>query len=259
MKHALRFITLLLLAAPALAEIKHEVIDYMQGNTALQGHLYYDDKTASPRPAVIVVHEWFGLNDYAKMRARQLAELGYVAFAADIYGKGVMAKSVDEAAKLSGQYKGDRKLLRARISAALETVKKQKHVDPSKVAAIGYCFGGTTVLELARSGADLAGVVSFHGGLDTTMTAESKPKAKILILHGAVDPFVPPAQVQGFLDEMNKTGADYQFVAYAGAVHSFTNPKADELNLPGARYHKPTDERSWEQMRLFFNEIFGKE
>ena len=261
MKHRIGLLALftLLLAASLSAEVKHEVVDYKQGETPLQGHLYYDDKpNVGQRPAVIVVHEWFGLNDYAKRRARQLAELGYVAFAADIYGKGVMANDVEEAGKMSGTYKSDRNLLRARITAALDVVKKNPKADPQRVAAIGYCFGGTTVLELARSGADLAGVVSFHGGLDTTTPAKETPKAKVLVLHGAVDPFVPPAQVQGFLDEMNQAKADYQFVAYAGAVHSFTNPDADKLNLPGAKYHEPTDQRSWKQMQVFFDEIFKR-
>jgi dienelactone hydrolase len=261
MKHRNRLLALftLLLTASLSAEVKHEVVDYKQGETALQGHLYYDDKPiAGQRPAVIVVHEWFGLNDYAKRRAQQLAELGYVAFAADIYGKGVMAKNVEEAGKMSGTYKSDRNLMRARIQAALDVVKKNQKVDPKRVGAIGYCFGGTTVLELARSGADLAGVVSFHGGLDTNMPTKETPKAKVLVLHGAVDPFVPPAQVQGFMDEMNSAKVDYQLVAYAGAVHSFTNPDADKLNLPGAKYHEPTDKRSWKQMQSFFDEIFKK-
>ena len=247
---------LLLITISAAGAIRSEAVEYKQGETALQGFVYWDDAVQGKRPGIVVVHEWFGVNDFSKSRAEMLAKMGYVALAADIYGKGVNAKNVEEAAQMSGMYKSNRALLRQRVAAAVETLRKNPNVNGAKIGGIGFCFGGTTVLELARSGADVSAVVSFHGGLDTNMPAAQKPKAKVLVLHGAVDPFVPPPQVQGFMDEMNKVGADYQFIAYSGAVHSFTNPGADALNLAGAKYHKPTDERSWQHMKVFFEEAF---
>ena len=250
----------LALAVPAFAAMKTQEVEYEHEGTRLQGYLAYDDAAQGKRPGVIVVHEWWGNNDYARRRAEQLAGLGYVGFALDMYGKGVRAKSVEEAGKMSGRFKNDRELMRERAAAGLETLRKQPQVDPAKVAAIGYCFGGTVALELARSGADLAGVVSFHGALDTSMPAEQgQVKAKILVCHGADDPFVPPEQVHEFLKEMQAAQADWQLVAYGNAVHSFTNPEVDKVNLEGARYNRDADRRSWKAMQVFFGEIFGKQ
>jgi dienelactone hydrolase len=244
-------------ASPAIAAIKTEMVDYKEGDTQLSGFLAYDDAAQGKQPAILVVHEWYGLNDYAKHRAEQLAGLGYVAFAADIYGKGVLAKEVKDAAALSGKFKGDRPLLRARVTAALETLKKQPNVDTAKIGAIGYCFGGTTVLELARSGADVAGVVSFHGGLGTPMPAQAGTlKAKILACHGADDPFISDEELLGFRKEMQDAKADWQLIAYGNAVHSFTNP-AQKGELKGAMYNAEADQRSWRAMQDFFNELFG--
>ncbi len=255
MKYLLMSI-MLLCAGTAHADvaIAHQTIEYTQGDTTLEGYLAYpDDKSTAAKPGVIVVHEWMGLNDYAKSRADQLAQLGYVAFAVDIYGKGVRPTTPAEAGAQAGKYKSDRALFRARLLAGLEELKKH-NVDVSRIAAIGYCFGGTGVLELARSGADIKGVVSFHGGLSAGDVPEEPIKAKILVLHGADDPFVPKAEVEGFEDEMATTKADYKFIAYPGAVHAFTNPN-NKGEIPGALYNADADAKSWQEMLTFFKEI----
>jgi len=239
----------------ARAEVKTEVVEYRHGDVLLEGYLAYDDALTGKRPGVLVVHEWMGHNPYVRKRAEQLARLGYVAFALDMYGKGVRAKDGKEAAALAGIYKGDRKLMRARAGAGLDVLRKHAMVDPSRLAAIGYCFGGTTVLETARGGADLVSVVSFHGGLDTPTPADAKNiRGKVLALHGGDDPYVPPKQVEAFQEEMRKGGVDWQFVSYGGAVHSFTNPEAGSDNSKGAAYNERADRRSWEAMKAFFAE-----
>ncbi|MEI6085385.1 MAG: dienelactone hydrolase family protein [Verrucomicrobiota bacterium] len=227
------------------------LIEYKQGDTTCEGYLA-GDTAAGKRPAVLIVHDWMGLGKFSMAKADELAKLGYVAFAADIYGKGVRPNGPKEAGEQAGKYKADRQLLRARVLAALEVLKQNEHVDPKRIAAIGYCFGGTTVLELARSGADITGVVSFHGGLDSPLPATSI-KCKVLALHGADDPYVPPAEVAGFEAEMTKSGVDWQLIKYGGAVHAFTNPEAHSA---GAAYNEKADHRSWEAMKLFFAELF---
>ena len=250
-------LTLLLLSVHADAAVKTKVVEYKQGDTVLEGYLAWDDSTAVKRPGVLVVHEWTGINDHMRQRAEMLAKLGYVAFAADIYGKGVRPATQADAAKTAGLYKNNRPLLRARVRAGLETLKQQKIVDTQRLAAIGYCFGGTTVLELARDGADLRGVISFHGGLSTPTPQDAQNiKAKVLALHGADDPFVKADEVAAFQDEMRKGGVDWQFVSYGNAVHSFTNKAAGTDNSKGAAYNEKADKRSWEAMKVFFAEIF---
>jgi len=239
------------------AAIRTETVEYREGDTVLEGYLAWDDSIAGKQPAVVVVHQWKGLTDYEKKRAEMLAELGYVAFAADIYGKGVRAADAQEAGKLAGQYKNDLPLLRARVTAAVDFIKQQEIVNPDKVAAIGYCFGGTTVLELARSGADIQGVVSFHGGLGTTMPAQKgSVKCKVLVLHGADDPYAPAAEVSALQDELRAAGVDWQLNLYGDAVHSFTDWNAGNDNSRGAAYNEHADKRSWQAMRDFFDEIF---
>lgn len=247
----------LALAASAEAKLLTQTLEYREGDTVMEGYLAYDDEVQGKRPGVLVVHEWYGLNDFARQRAEDLARLGFVAFAADIYGKGVRAESAEQAGKLAAQYKADRKLLRERAGAALEVLRKHELVDARRLGAIGFCFGGTTVLELARSGAKLGGVVSFHGGLDTPTPEDAKNvKAKVLVLHGGDDPFVPPEQVQAFWDEMRKARVDYQLVVYGGAVHSFTNPAAGSDPSKGAAFDRRAMVRAWDAMKAFFDEVF---
>jgi dienelactone hydrolase len=242
-------------ARPASGAVKTEVVEYKDGDQICEGLLAYDDTAKGKQPGVVVVHEWMGLGDYAKGRATKLAELGYVAFAADIYGKGIRAKDAKEAGALAGKYKGDLPLLRSRARAAFDTLAKNPRVDNAKIFAIGYCFGGTTALELARSGAPLAGAVSFHGGLATKDPADAKNvKGRVLVLHGAADPYVPPTEVAAFQKEMDDAKVDWQMVFYAGAVHSFTNPGAGTDPLKGAAYDERADRRSWEAMKTFFAE-----
>lgn len=256
-----KLLLLLTLLMPTLvqAAIETRSVEYRQGNTRLVGYLAFPKDVTGPLPGILVVHEWMGLNDYAKHRADQLAELGYIAFAADIYGDGKIAANREEAGKLAGSYKNDRPLLRARVAAGLATLKAQPGVTGDKIAAIGYCFGGTAVLELARSGADIAGVVSFHGGLDTPTSQDAKNiRAKVLALHGADDPYVPADQVAAFENEMRQAGVDWQLIVYGGAVHGFTNPANGTDNSKGAAYNALADARSWVAMQRFFNELFAK-
>jgi dienelactone hydrolase len=252
----LLMMALILWSVSAHAELKTIVTEYKHGDTVLEGYLAYNDSVKGKRPGVIVVHEWWGINNYVRMRTEQLAKLGYIAFAIDMYGKGVRAKDAKEAGTLSGTYTSNRSFMRSRASAGLEVLKSHSLADPKRMAAIGYCFGGTTVLEIARSGAELAGVVSFHGGLATPNPDDAKNvKGKILVLHGADDPFVPPKQVIAFQEEMRNAGMDWQMVSYGGAVHSFTNPDSGNDPSKGAAYNEKADRRSWEAMKVFFAEI----
>ncbi len=249
------------LATAGNAGVLGRPVDYTQGTADLEGYLAYDDAIKGRRPGVLVVHEWWGVNAYAKSRVDQLARLGYVALAADIYGKGIRAATREEAMALARQYRAgnDRTLLRARAVAGLETLRRHPLVDPKRIAAIGYCFGGTTVLELARSGADLAGVVSFHGGLDTPNPDDAKNiKSKVLVLTGADDPHVPPAQINGFMEEMRNAGVDWYLISYSDAVHAFTNPASGTDKTTGVAYNEKAERRSWVAMNDFFAEIFGE-
>jgi dienelactone hydrolase len=239
------------------AAIQTRTVEYKQGDTTLEGFVAWDDALTGARPGVLVVHQWMGLTDYEKKRAEMLAQLGYVAFCADIYGQGVHPQNTAEAGALAGKYKNDRPLLRARVNAGLAALRQQPLVDPKRIAAIGYCFGGTTVLELARSGADLNGVVSFHGGLDAPNPDDGKNiKCKVLILHGADDPFSSPQNIAALEDEMRNGGVDWQLVKFGGAVHAFTQWNAGSDNAKGAAYNARADQRSWEYMKLFFDGIF---
>lgn len=238
------------------ASIKTETVEYKDGDTVLEGFVAYDDAIKGPHPAVLVVHQWMGLTDYEKKRCEMLAKLGYVAFAVDIYGKGDRPKDFKEAGQFAGKYKGDRTLLRQRVNAGLETLRKMKTVDAKHIAAIGYCFGGTTAIELARSGAEVVGVVSFHGGLDSPTPADGKNvKCKVLACHGADDPFVPAKDLAAFEDEMRNADVDWRLIKYGGAVHSFTDWNMTG-SLQGAKYNERADKRSWEDMKQFFAECF---
>lgn len=259
MQFSLRLCLMLLvvsMALPLRAELVKKNVEYRHGDTVLEGYLVYQEGTTAKRPGVLVIHEWWGVNDYARSRAEQLAEMGYVAFALDMYGKGVLAKTHDEAAQLASQYRGQ-PIIRTRAQAGLDVLAKYELVDPERIAAIGYCFGGTTALELAYSGANLAGIVSFHGGLVNPQPQEAeKIKAKLLVLHGADDPFVPPAQVDSFHNSLRDTPVDWQMIYYSDAVHTFTNPAAGNDKSTGVAYNEKADRRSWQHMQLFFDEIF---
>jgi dienelactone hydrolase len=237
--------------------IKTQTHDYLHGETTCEGFWAYDESKPGKRPGILVAHEWNGLQDYMKKRCGMLAEMGYVAFAPDIFGKGVRAKSFPECEQISAPYYKDRALTRGRARAGLDCLVKHPLVDTAKVAAIGYCFGGIVVLELARSGANVAGVVSFHGQLNTPNPADAKNiKGKVLVLHGAIDPVVPPAEVAGFEKEMEDAKVDWQLVSYGGAVHTFTNWNLPTTGMPAA-YNEKADKRSWVAMQDFFKEIFG--
>jgi len=256
MKTILLSAALLAVAVSSHAAIQSKTMDYKQGDTTLEGVLVWDDSVSGPRPGVLVVHQWLGLTDYEKHRAEMLAQLGYVAFCADIYGKDARPKDVSEAGADAGKYKSDRTLLRQRVNAGLDELKKSDLVDTKRVAAIGYCFGGTTVIELARSGAELSGVVSFHGGLDSPTPADGKNiKCPILACHGADDPFEKPEDLAAFESEMRDAKVDWRLIMYGGAVHAFTQSNSGFSN-PGAKYNEKADKRSWEDMKMFFAEIF---
>ncbi len=257
MKYALSIMMLIGFCTAVQAEVHTSDVEYKHGSTVLEGYLAYDDAIQGKRPGVLVVHEWWGLTPNIKKRAEELARMGYVAFAADMYGKGIVTNNPQKAQELSGVFLKDRKLMRDRAMAGMEILMNHPLVEKGKLAAIGFCFGGTTALELARGHEPVSAVVSFHGGLDTPDPSETKDvKTKILVLHGADDPFAPKDLVDTFLDEMRHSGADWQMVFYGGAVHGFTNPEADKYGIKGLAYNEKADKRSWEMMKMFFDETF---
>jgi len=243
-------------------KIHTEEVEYAAGGVKLKGYLAYDGSIKGTRPGVLVVHEWWGHNEYARKRARMLAELGYTALAVDMYGSGKKADHPDDAARFMNEVLDNMERGEARFNAALAILKRHPATDPKRIAAIGYCFGGGVVLHMARIGADLRGVASFHGSLVSSHTPEpGSVKAKILVLHGADDRFTTPEQIEAFKSEMEKARVDYRFIAYPGAMHSFTNPDADRFaerfDLP-LRYNEKADKLSWEEMKGFFEEIFAE-
>lgn len=251
-----------LASGAALAAVRGEAVEYRAGGVVMKGYLAYDDALPGRRPGVLVVHEWWGSNEYARGRARMLAELGYSALAVDMYGAGRQADHPDTAGKFAGEVRKNLPAMRARFEAARKLLKRHKTVDGGRLAAIGYCFGGSVVLEMARAGADLAGVVSFHGGLALSNPArKGGVRARVLVLNGADDPLVTPADIATFKQEMEAAGADYRFVSYPGARHSFTNPGADEygkrFDMPLA-YNAEADRQSWAEMQAFLTSIFRK-
>jgi dienelactone hydrolase len=239
-----------------IAKIITKTVDYELNGSQYQGFLAYDDSIKGQRPGVLIVHQWLGLTNYEKQRAIQIASLGYVAFAADIYGKGIRPTDTSSAGALAMKYKSNRSLLRTRVEGGLDQLTKNRLVDTSRIAAIGYCFGGTSVIELALSGAPIRGVVSFHGDLDApSPTDAANIKGKVLALAGADDPFQNPKNLEAFESEMRENKVDWQLVQYGGAVHAFTQPDPG-FSDPGARYNERADRRSWQAMRNFFDEIF---
>lgn len=233
-------------------------IEYRQGETSLEGWLADQVSGSGPRPGVLILHQWKGVSDYERKRAEMLADLGYVAFAADLYGRGIRPQDPQEAAAEAGKYKTNRALLRLRAEAGLAALRQQERVDPQRIVAIGYCFGGTAVIELARSGAVLAGAVSFHGGLDSPNPSDGKNiRCPLLALHGADDPFVSANDLAAFEQEMRAASVDWQLIKYGGAVHSFTDWDAGNDNSVGAAYNERADRRSWQAMQQFLSGVFG--
>lgn len=248
---------MLMLSWSVKAEVVSEVINYTDGDVQLSGHLYYDKSLKGKRPGVLVVHEWWGLNDYAKKRAEMLAELGYVAFAADMYGDRKVTKHAKDAKGWKMQITSNIDAWQQRANLGLDVMKKFKLTDSSKTAAIGYCFGGATVMQLAYSGADVGGVVSFHGSLPVAdADTLKKVKAKVMVAHGYADSFIPKETVANFKSSLEASDVDWQFDTYAAAKHGFTNPGAGEYGIDALAYDKNADQRSWQKMQLFFAEIF---
>jgi dienelactone hydrolase len=247
-----------LLGSPAAAKVVTQVIPLNHNGTIIKNYLVYDDAITGKRPGVLVVHEFWGLNDFARQRAEKVAELGYVALAADMYGEGKVTEDREEARRLAGHVRST-PLMRERAQAALKVLAAHELVDPKRLAAIGFCFGGTTVLELAYSGAPVLGVVSFHGGLSVPKPEDwPKCRASFLILHGAEDPHIKPEDVAAFQAAMLQGGADWQMNFYGGAVHSFANPAAGSDKTKGVAYDPKAATRSWQAMQLFFKEIFAR-
>jgi dienelactone hydrolase len=252
-------VVILASTASARAAVQTKNVTYQAGGVECRGYLAWDDATQGARPGVLVVHEWWGLNDYARRRTEELAKLGYVAFAADMYGEGKSTSHPNEAGEMAGKVRANVEEWRRRAVAALDVLKSQPQCDNARLAAIGYCFGGATVLELAYSGADLKAVVSFHGALPTPTPEEVKQiKAAILICHGGADSFIPAKVVKAFRDALDKGNVKYEFISYPGVVHSFTVPDADKHGNPGMKYDKAADEDSWKRMLALLSEKFGK-
>lgn len=247
---------------PAYAKIQGKEVEYSANGATLKGYLVYDDSIKGKRPGVLVVHEWWGLNDYARKRARMLAKMGYTAFALDMYGEAKQASNTEEAGKLSGMVMGNLDDAQARFDAALELLRNQKTTDPKRIAAIGYCFGGGIVLNMALRGVDLDGVASFHGMLPTSAPAKSgEVKAAVLVLHGEDDQFVKPEQVEKFKELMKNEKADFEVITYPNAKHGFTVPEADanakKFNIP-LGYNAEADKKSWAKLQEFLKRIFLK-
>lgn len=239
--------------------IKEEAVSYTDGNTTLNGFLAYDTASTTKKPIVLVVHEWWGLTDYPRMRAQQLAQLGYLAMAVDMYGKGNIADNPEAAQQAATPFYQNPQMAQARLDAALMQAKNHPMADTSKTAAIGYCFGGTVVLNAAKLGSNLDGVVSFHGGLEGVTPVKGQTKANILILHGEADSFVPQPQVDAFRKSLDSVGASYTFKTYPNATHAFTNPDADskaaKFNMP-IKYNGAADTASWNDMKAFLSQVF---
>ena len=254
----------LFITASVFAEIKTETVVYTDGDLKLEGFVAYDsqlvDQSNGKAPGVLVVHQWMGLTDYEKRRCRELAAMGYVAFALDIYGQGIRPDNQGDAGKQATIYKKDRALYRKRLNLGLEQLKSRPNVSGDSCGAIGYCFGGTGVLELVRSGADVEGVVSFHGGLDSPSPKDGNNiKAEILVCHGADDPFVPAADILAFKKELEDAEVKYEMIVYPDAVHSFTQPMAGNDNSKGAAYNAEADKKSFEAMKGFFKRLLEAE
>jgi dienelactone hydrolase len=252
-------IALLALGSIARAEIKTKEVDYEQGANVLQGFFAWDDALKDKRPGVIVIHEWWGHNEHARDQAKRLAKAGYVAFALDLFGKGKLATHPKDAQAFVAEATKDPKITQARFQSALEVLKKDPHVDPNNIAAVGYCFGGAIALEMARMGEDLKAVATFHASLGTKSPAQpGKVKPRILVNTGAADPMIPAEQVDAFKKEMTAAGAKYEVISYPNAKHSFTNHHADKAGMPALAYDSDADKKSWDATLKMFKQVFGK-
>lgn len=242
-------------------QIKEENVTYSSNGTTMNGYVAYNDQEQGKRPAILVVHEWWGLNDYPRNRAKQLAQLGYIAMAVDMYGNGKTAANPQEAQSLATPFYKDPMLAKTRLDAALQKIKQFPQTDTANIAAIGYCYGGFVVLNAAKLGEDLKGVVSFHGDLSGVAPDKKLLKAKVLVCHGAADKFVSQEVVDKFKHQMDSVGADYTFKSYPNATHAFTNPAATEtgkkFNMP-IEYNAEADKNSWNDMKDFLSKLFGK-
>ena len=261
MKSITHFLLALVVGVTCLsthAKVVSETIDYKDGDTKLTGYIYFDDASKEKRPGVLVIHEWWGLNDYAKKRAEMLAEMGYVAFAADMYGDKKVTKHAEDAKGWATQITSNIDAWQRRANRTLEILGKHKLVKSDDMAAIGYCFGGATVMQIAYSGTQLDGVVSFHGSLPVANEAQAKViKTKVMIAHGYADSFIPKDHVAKFKQALEDANVDWQFHAYGGAHHSFTNERANDYGIDGLKYNSAADQRSWKSMQEFFKEIFS--
>ena len=252
------FAALLLAANQSQAAVKTKEIAYEHEGTKLKGFLAWDDAVEGKRPGVLVVHEWWGLNDYARKRAEQLAGLGYVAFACDMYGEGKTTEHPKEAAAMAGAVRKSGKAWLGRALAGLKILQDNPMVDASKTAAIGYCFGGSTALTLANSGADIKAAVSFHGALPIPEEGLKDVKAKVLICHGALDSFIPEENIKKVRAAYEEAKVDYAMIYFGGAYHSFTVPGIDKVGVKGLAYNEEADRRSWQAMRMMFAEVFAE-
>jgi dienelactone hydrolase len=255
---SLILLTAALAPTAALAEVQSKTVEYTHEDVPLTGHLYWDDSIEGKRPGVLVIHEWWGLNDYAKERARMLAELGYVAFAADMYGNDQVTDTPDQAREWMQEITADEELWIERAKLGLAQLKDSEHVDADKTAAIGYCFGGGTVIKMAYADADTHGVVSFHGSLPAAPEeAKGNIGPEILVLHGQADSFVAPEVVDNFQNKLEEAEAKWEMDIYGGARHGFTNPNAGDYGIENLKYDAQADARSWARMQAFFDELFG--
>ena len=251
----IKFLLLTLLVSFVVeAKVQISKVEYISGDLTFEGFIAYESSSKGKKPGIMIIHNWMGITSETESKAVEMARLGYVAFAGDIYGKGVRPKDAKEAGELAGKYKADLKTLRERANLAIAELKKNKNVDAKKIFVAGYCFGGTAAIEVARSGADISGIISFHGGL-TPSSDDKNIKSSVLVLHGAVDPYVSKTDFDGFVKGMNDAKVDYQLISYANAVHSFTEVGAGNDNSKGAAYNELADKRSWIAMKDFLSEL----